>query len=136
MSFTSEFREFITRGNVIDLAVGVIIGGAFNKIVTSVVDNVIMPPLGLLLGGVDFSDLKIELKAAEGENPAVNLNYGLFINDVVSFLILAFVIFWMIKLFNTFKRKEEAPEETPAGPTQEELLAEIRDLLKQGNSPS
>ncbi len=87
MSVISEFREFISRGNVIDLAVGVIIGGAFNKIITSLVDNVIMPPLGLILGGVDFQDLKVVLKASAGEDPEVVLNYGAFINDIVSFLI-------------------------------------------------
>ncbi len=130
MSVISEFKEFISRGNVIDLAVGVIIGGAFNKIITSLVDNVIMPPLGLILGGVDFQDLKVILKAPAGEDPEVALNYGAFINDIVSFLILAFVIFLMVKAFNSMKRKEEPAPETPAGPTQEELLAEIRDLLK------
>lgn len=130
MSIVAEFKEFISKGNVLDLAVGVMIGGAFGTIVSSLVDNVIMPPIGLILGGVDFSDLAITLKEAEGEAAAVTLNYGTFINDIVSFLILAFVIFMVVKGFNAMRRKQEVVEEAPVGPTQEDLLAEIRDLLK------
>lgn len=134
-NFIQEFKDFALKGNVMDMAVGVIIGGAFGKIVSSVVSNVIMPPLGVLLGGVDFTDLKLTLKEATEETEAVTLNYGQFIQDVVDFLIIAFCIFCIVKFITTLtKKKEAAPEpETPAAPpapTQEELLAEIRDLLK------
>ncbi len=136
MGFIKDFKEFALKGNVVDMAVGVIIGGAFGKIVTSIVSNIIMPPIGVLLGGVDFTDLKVTLKEAvtEGENvtEAVTLNYGQFIQDVVDFLIIALCIFLMIKGITklTAKKEEPAPEpEAPAGPTQEELLTEIRDLL-------
>ena len=116
-----------------DMAVGVIIGGAFGKIVTSIVSNIIMPPIGLLLGGVDFTDLKITMKAATEEAEAVTLNYGQFVQDVVDFLIIAFCIFLMVKGITklTAKKEEPKPEEpaAPAAPTQEELLTEIRDLL-------
>lgn len=134
MSFISEFKTFAVRGNVIDMAVGIIIGAAFGKIVSSFVDGVVMPPLGLLIGGVDFSDLAIVLKAAVGDTPAVTLNYGMFIQTVVDFVIIAFAIFLAIKAINTLKRQEaDAPSEPPA-PTQEEmLLTEIRDLLKEQN---
>ena len=140
VKFVQEFKEFALKGNVMDMAVGVIIGGAFGKIVTSVVSNIIMPPIGLLLGGVDFTDLKVTMKEAvmDGENvvsEAVTLNYGQFVQDVVDFLIIAFCIFLMVKGITklTAKKEEPKPEEpaAPAGPTQEELLAEIRDLLKQ-----
>ncbi len=140
VKFVQEFKEFALKGNVMDMAVGVIIGGAFGKIVTSVVSNIIMPPIGLLLGGVDFTDLKVTMKDAvmDGENvvsEAVTLNYGQFVQDVVDFLIIAFCIFLMVKGITklTAKKEEPKPEEpaAPAGPTQEELLAEIRDLLKQ-----
>jgi len=124
-----EFKEFAMKGNVIDLAVGVIIGAAFGKIVDSLVKDVIMPPIGLLLGGVDFSDKIIVLKAATATNPAVTLNYGLFINAVISFLIIAFSIFIIIKQMNRFKKKEEtAPAATPEDI---QLLREIRDSLKR-----
>ena len=133
--FIQEFKEFALKGNVMDMAVGVIIGGAFGKIVTSVVSNIIMPPIGVLLGGVDFTDLKITLKAAAEDAKAVTLNYGQFLQDVVDFLIIAFCIFLMVKGIAKLAKKKEEPtaEEptTPAAPTQEELLAEIRDLLKQ-----
>ena len=137
MGFIKDFKEFALKGNVVDMAVGVIIGGAFGKIVTSIVSNIIMPPIGVLLGGVDFTELKVTLKEAvtEGENvtEAVTLNYGQFIQDVVDFLIIALCIFFMIKGITklTKKKEEPAPEEpaAPAGPTQEELLTEIRDLL-------
>lgn len=129
MSMIKEFKEFAVRGNVVDMAVGIIIGAAFGKIVSSVVADVIMPPIGLVLGGVDFSNLAIVLKAAVDQTPAVTLNYGKFIQTVIDFLIIAFAIFLLVKGINTLKRKEEEkPAETPK---QEVLLAEIRDLLKQ-----
>ncbi len=140
MSLVKEFKEFAMRGNVVDLAVGIIIGGAFGKIVSSVVADVIMPPIGLLLGGVKFTDLKIMLTdpvvdaAGVITKQAVSINYGNFIQALVDFLIIAFAIFMMIKAMNSMKKKqEEAPAEAPAppAPTNEEvLLAEIRDLLK------
>lgn len=130
MGMITEFREFISRGNVIDLAVGVIIGAAFGKIVTSLVEQVVMPPIGLLLGGVDFSNLKWVLAP---ENPAteaveeVAIQYGAFINTLIQFLIVAFVIFLMVKAINKLRREKPAE---PAAPTAEALLAEIRDELK------
>jgi large conductance mechanosensitive channel len=127
-----EFKAFAMRGNVVDMAVGIVIGAAFGTIVSSFVADVLTPPLGLLMGGVDFSSLKIVLKAAEGEVPAVTLNWGMFIQKIVDFIIVAFAIFMVIKAMNAFKKKEEAaPAEPPAPPAQEVLLAEIRDLLKQ-----
>lgn len=134
MSMVSEFKEFISRGNVIDLAVGVIIGGAFGKIVTSLVDQVIMPPIGLILGGIDFSQLKLVLKSAGADAvaaPEVAIQYGAFINTLIQFLIVAFVIFMVVKAINTLRRSQaEAPVE-PAAPTASEaLLMEIRDALK------
>lgn len=124
MSIIKEFKEFAIRGNVIDLAVGVVIGGAFGKIVTSFVDNVLMPPIGYILGGVNFSDLKFAL------NETTSINYGAFIQSIIDFTIIAFAIFMMIKAINSLKKKEEEKEETPAVSTQETLLTEIRDLLK------
>lgn len=132
MSMISEFKEFAMKGNMVDLAVGVIIGGAFGKIVSALVTNVLMPPIGLLLGGADFSNLAITLKPAVGEVPAVMLKYGIFINTVIDFLIVAFVLFLVIKGMNSMKRKhEEIPTEIPPPSTQEVLLTEIRDLLKK-----
>jgi large conductance mechanosensitive channel len=128
-----EFREFIARGNVIDLAVGVIIGAAFGKIVTSLVDQVIMPPIGLVLGKVDFSQLKIVLQPADPARKAaeVAIGYGAFLNTIVQFLIVAFIIFLMVRLLSAVRRQEEAAPAPPPGPTPSEaLLAEIRDLLK------
>jgi large conductance mechanosensitive channel len=139
MKLVSEFKAFAMRGNVVDMAVGIIIGGAFGKIVSSVVADVIMPPIGLLLGGVKFTDLKIILKdpvmdaAGAITSQAVAINYGNFIQTTVDFLIISFAIFMMIKGMNSLKKKEEAPVEEPAppAPTKEEvLLAEIRDILK------
>ena len=127
MSFLKEFREFAMRGNVVDMAVGVIIGGAFGKIVSSLVADVAMPVLGILTGGVDFKDLKITLAQAVSETPAVTLNYGVFIQNVFDFIIIAFAIFMMIKGINKVKK----PVEEVKGPSQEELLTEIRDLLKK-----
>lgn len=126
-----EFKEFAMRGNVIDLAVGVVIGGAFGKIVASLVNDVIMPPIGLLLGDVDFSKIAWTLKAAAGESEAIMLNIGLFINSVIEFLIVAFAIFMVIKQMNRFKKKEEEKPAEPAAPPEDiKLLTEIRDLMK------
>ena len=126
MGFIKEFKEFAMRGNVMDMAVGVIIGGAFGKIVSSLVDDVLMPAIGMLTGNVDFTGLA--LKIGEGEGAAV-LKYGTFIQNVVDFVIIAICIFLMIKAMNKLMPKKEEPE-APAGPTQEELLTDIRDLLK------
>lgn len=129
MSFVKEFREFAMRGNVVDMAVGVIIGGAFGKIVSSLVGDVVMPVLGILTGGVDFKDLKYVLEPAKGDIPAVTLNYGMFIQNVFDFVIIAFAIFLMVKGINKLKKPAEA---APAEPSNEEkLLTEIRDLLKK-----
>lgn len=133
MSIFSEFREFIARGNVLDLAVGVIIGGAFGKIVSSLVDLIIMPPIGFITGGVDFSQLKLVLKEADPSMKAaeVAISYGAFINTVIQFLIIAFVIFMIVKAANSLRRPAPAVAEAPPAPTaSEQLLAEIRDLLK------
>lgn len=131
MSFLSEFKEFAMKGNVVDLAVGVIIGGAFGKIVSSFVADVVMPLLGLVVGGVNFSDMAITLKAAEGEIPAVVLKYGAFLQTVFDFVIVALAIFLAIKAMNKLKRKqEEAPVAPPAPSSEAVLLTEIRDLLK------
>ncbi|MGY6522984.1 MAG: large-conductance mechanosensitive channel protein MscL [Mongoliitalea sp.] len=138
MGLLKEFKEFAVKGNVVDLAVAVIIGGAFGKIVSSFVNDIIMPPLGVLLGGVDFKDLAVTLRDAYTtdagvEMAAVVLSYGNFIQNVVDFLIIAFVIFMAIKGMNSFKKKEEAaPVAPPAPPKSEQLLEEIRDLLKKG----
>ncbi len=140
MGFVQEFKEFAMRGNVVDMAVGIVIGAAFGKIVSSFVSDMIMPPIGLLLGGVDFSDLKVTLKeavpATDGAEAveAVTLNYGSFINTTIDFLIIALAIFMAIKLMNSLKRKEEEkPAEPPKPPRQEILLEEIRDLLQKQN---
>jgi large conductance mechanosensitive channel len=126
-----EFKEFAMRGNVVDMAVGIVIGAAFGKIVSSFVNDVLMPPIGMLLGGVDFGDLMVTLKAAVGDTPTVVLKYGAFINTVLDFLIVAFAIFMVIKGMNAMKKKEEAAPPEPPKPSKEEvLLAEIRDVLK------
>ncbi|WP_439845596.1 large-conductance mechanosensitive channel protein MscL [Aeromonas veronii] len=131
MSLIQEFKAFAARGNVIDMAVGIIIGAAFGKIVSSFVGDVIMPPIGLILGGVDFSDLAVTLKAAEGATPAVAIAYGKFIQTIIDFLIISFAIFMGLKAINTLKKKQEEEAAAPAGPTKDqELLTEIRDLLK------
>ncbi len=131
MSMMKEFKDFAMRGNVVDMAVGIIIGGAFGKIVSSLVNDVIMPPIGLLLGGVDFSNLLFTLQEAAGDVPAVTLKYGVFVNTVIDFVIVAFAIFMVIRGMNKMKKKqEEAPAAPPAPPKQEVLLGEIRDLLK------
>ena len=131
MSIINEFKAFAVKGNVVDMAVGIIIGAAFGKIVSSFVGDVIMPPLGLLIGGVDFSDLAITLKAAEGDLPAVVLAYGQFIQTMIDFIIVAFAIFMGVKAINRLKREEAVePSVPPAPSTEEVLLTEIRDLLK------
>ena len=132
MSMIQEFKDFAVRGNVIDMAVGVIIGTAFGKIVSSFVADVVMPPIGVLLGGVDFSDLAIAVKAAAGASPAVVIAYGKFAQTVIDFLIIAFVIFMVVRTINSLKKKAEAAPAAPAEPTKEQvLLTEIRDLLKK-----
>ena len=138
MSIVKEFREFAVKGNMVDMAVGIIIGTAFGKIVSSLVNDVIMPPLGLLIGGVDFKELKLVLQAAVTDQAgnaidAVTLNYGTFIQTFVDFLIIAFAVFFVIKAINQLKKKQEAaPPAAPPAPTKEEqLLTEIRDLLKK-----
>lgn len=137
MGLIQEFKDFIAKGNVLDLAVGVVIGGAFGKIVTSVVDNILMPPLGYATGGVDFKDLKTvlqaEVKDAAGKvtTPEVAIGYGVFIQTVIQFLIVAFFVFLVVKAYNNMKKAEEP---APAGPSaQEVLLAEIRDGIKSLN---
>lgn len=131
MKIIDEFKAFAIKGNVIDMAVGIIIGAAFGKIVTSIVTDIIMPPLGLVIGGVNFSDLKFVMKEAVGINPAVTLNYGNFIQVIFDFLIVAFSIFIVIKVINAAKKKEEGKTTEKTGPSKEEqLLTEIRDLLK------
>jgi large conductance mechanosensitive channel len=132
MSMMSEFRDFAMRGNVVDMAVGIVIGGAFGKIVSSFVNDVLMPPIGMALGGVDFSDLAMTLKEASGDIAAVTLNYGAFIQTVIDFIIIAFAIFMVIKAMNNLKKKEEEAPAAPPKPSAEEtLLAEIRDLLRK-----
>jgi len=141
MDFIKEFKTFAMRGNVVDMAIGIIVGGAFGKIVTSLVNDVIMPPIGLLVDGKDFTKFKIILnQAVVGENgkiikEAVSINHGVFINTTVNFLIIAVTVFMFIKLINRLKRKEETTPVTPAAPPQpsneEQLLIEIRDLLKK-----
>lgn len=133
MSVVSEFKEFISKGNVIDLAVGVIIGAAFGKIVTSLVEQVVMPPIGLLLGGIDFSNLEWVLKPEDPATEAIEkvaIQYGAFINTLIQFLIVAFVIFMIVKGINKMRRPVEEAPAAPAGPTTEELLIQIRDELR------
>jgi large conductance mechanosensitive channel len=132
MGIIQEFKAFAMKGNVIDMAVGIIIGAAFGKIVSSMVNDIIMPPLGLLIGGVNFTDLSIVMKAAEGDAPAVSINYGNFLQVSFDFLIVAFAIFMLIKAINSAQKKQEQAPVTPPAPTKEEvLLTEIRDLLKK-----
>jgi large conductance mechanosensitive channel len=139
MGMIKEFKEFAVKGNVVDMAVGIIIGGAFGTIVKSLVADVIMPPIGLLMGGVDFSNLFVILGEGSYESldlakeaGAATINYGIFFNNVISFLIVAFAVFVLVKSINTLKKKEEAKPAPPPGPSAEEkVLVEIRDLLKQ-----
>ncbi len=134
MSMLKEFKDFAMKGNVVDMAVGVIIGSAFGKIVSSLVSDVLMPPIGLLMGGVDFSKLALTLKEATLTETAVTIKYGLFVNTVIDFTIVAFVIFMIIKGMNSLKKKEIAaptvPSAPPAPSAEEKLLKEIRDILK------
>ncbi|MDA7085086.1 large-conductance mechanosensitive channel protein MscL [Pseudomonas sp. SA3-5] len=135
MSIVSEFKAFAVKGNVIDMAVGIIIGVAFGKIVSSFVGDVIMPPIGMLIGGIDFSDLAVTLKAAEGDLPAVIISYGKFIQTLLDFVIVAFAIFMAVKVINQLKREEAVAPSLPPTPSPEEtLLTEIRDLLKAQQS--
>lgn len=132
MSVIKELKEFMMRGNVVDMAVGVIVGGAFGKIVSSLVSDIIMPPIGVVLGGVNFSDLKFIIKSATVDVPAVSVNYGTFLQTVLDFIIIATAIFFAIKAINTLKSKKEEVASAPPVPTKEEvLLTEIRDLLKE-----
>lgn len=135
MSLIQDFKKFAIRGNVLDLAVAVVIGAAFGRIVTSFVNDVLMPPIGILLGGVDFSDFVLTLKEASGEVAAVTINYGVFIQHLVDFTIIAFAIFMVIRAFEKMKKKEEVVPSPPPEPNAEEkLLTEIRDLLKEQRS--
>ncbi len=132
MSIVKEFREFAVKGNVVDMAVGIIIGAAFGKIVSSLVSDVVTPPLGYLIGGVDFTQLAVTLPAIKEGAEAVTVRYGVFLQALFDFVIVAFAIFMMVKLINRLRRKEEAkPTAPPAPPREQVLLEEIRDLLKQ-----
>jgi large conductance mechanosensitive channel len=132
MSMLQEFKTFAMRGNVVDMAVGIIIGGAFGKIISSFVADVIMPPIGLLIGGVNFANLAITIKEAVGDTAAVTLNYGKFIQSIVDFIIIALAIFLVIKAMNTLqKKKDEVPAPPPPPSNEENLLTEIRDILKR-----
>lgn len=132
MGLMKEFKAFAMRGNVMDMAVGIIIGAAFGKIVSSFVADVVMPPLGLLIGGVNITELSVVLREAAGETAAVTLNYGVFIQTLLDFVIVAFAIFMMVKGMNSLKRKQEAAPAAPPVPSKEEvLLGEIRDILRQ-----
>ena len=129
MGMLKEFQDFAVKGNMVDMAVGIIMGGAFGTIVKSLVDDVIMPPIGLLIGGIDFSKLSIVLKPAAGDVAAVAINYGKFINAGIAFLIVSWVLFMLIKAMNTMKKKAEAAPAAPAADVV--LLTEIRDLLSR-----
>jgi len=131
MGVIKEFKEFAAKGNMLDMAIGIIVGAAFGKVISSLVSDVIMPPIGLVLGGVDFKALKMMLKQAVGDTAAVTLNYGIFIQTIVDFLIVAFAIFLLVKGVNAMRKKqEEAPAAPPVASNQEILLGEIRDVLK------
>lgn len=132
MGMMSEFKEFAIKGNVVDMAVGIIVGAAFGKIISSFVKDIIMPPIGVMMGGVDFTDLAVTIQEAAGEVPAVAIKYGAFVQTVVDFLIVSMAIFVAVKVMNSLKKKEEEVVEEAPGPTNEEvLLTEIRDLLKK-----
>ncbi len=132
MGMLSEFKEFAIKGNVVDMAVGIIVGAAFGKIISSFVKDIIMPPIGVALGGVNFTDLAVTIQEAAGDVPAVAINYGAFTQTIIDFLISAIAIFMAVKAMNSMKKKEEeAPEEEPAPSNEEVLLTEIRDLLKK-----
>ncbi len=132
MKIIEEFKQFALKGNVMDMAVGIIIGAAFGKIVDSAVKDVMMPPLGWVIGGIDFSNMEWVIKGADAAHPAVAIKYGMFLNAMVSFIIVAFAIFMIVKGMNALKKKEAAAPAAPPAPSKEEvLLAEIRDLLKR-----
>jgi large conductance mechanosensitive channel len=132
MGMIKEFKEFAVKGNVVDMAVGIIIGAAFGKIVSSFVGDVIMPPIGVMLGGVDFSNLSIVVREAVEKKPAVLISYGKFLQTIIDFAIIAFAIFIAVKAINSLKKKEAAAPEAPPAPTKDQvLLTEIRDLLKE-----
>jgi large conductance mechanosensitive channel len=132
MKIIDEFKAFAMKGNVVDMAIGIIIGVAFGRIVTSLVNDIIMPPIGVLLGGVNFSDLKVVIKAAVETKPAVTWNYGNFIQVLIDFLIVAFAVFLLVKVVSMAKKKEAAVPPAPPAPTKDQvLLTEIRDLLKK-----
>jgi large conductance mechanosensitive channel len=132
MGLLNEFKTFAMKGNVIDMAVGIIIGAAFGKIVSSIVADILMPPIGLIIGGVNFANLKIVMKEASGNAPAVTWNYGNFIQTTIDFLIIAFSVFMLIKAINSLKKKKaEEPTAEPVTSKEETLLTEIRDILKQ-----
>ncbi len=132
MGMIKEFQDFAVKGNMVDMAVGIIMGGAFGTIVNSLVNDIIMPPIGLAIGGIDFSKLSLVLKPAEGDAAAVAINYGKFINAGISFLIVAWALFMLIKAMNTLKKKQEAAPAAPPAPTKDQvLLTEIRDLLSK-----
>lgn len=127
----NELKNFLFRGNILELAIAVIVAGAFGGIVSSFTDDIIMPPLGLLIGGLDFGDLKFVLKAAEGDAPEVAINYGKWVNAIINFLILSVILYYVMQVYKKINPSTPPAPEVPAGPTQEELLAEIRDLLKK-----
>jgi large conductance mechanosensitive channel len=131
MGMLSEFKDFAIKGNVVDMAVGIIVGAAFGKIVSSFVGDVIMPPIGVAMGGVNFSDLAITIQEAAGEVPAVMIKYGAFVQTIIDFVIVAMAIFMAVKVMNHMKKKEEEAAEEPAPSKEEVLLTEIRDLLKK-----
>lgn len=132
MSMMNEFKDFAIKGNAVDMAVGIVIGAAFGKIISALVAGMLMPPIGVLLGGVDFSNLAYVIKEATGDAPAVVISYGIFIQTIIDFTIIAFVIFMVVKGINSLKKKEAASPKPPAKPSAEEsLLIEIRDLLKE-----
>lgn len=134
MGIIQEFKEFAVKGNMVDMAVGIIIGGAFGTIVKSLVTDIIMPPIGLAMGGVDFSNIKILLKGTLGAEDAVTMNVGTFINNIISFLIVAWAVFLIVKVINTLRKKEEeAPAEPAEPPPSETYLKEIRDALVNKN---
>ena len=134
MSLFQEFKKFAMKGNVIDMAVGIIIGAAFGKITTSLVNGIIMPPIGVIIGNVDFTQLSWVIQEATADQPAVMINYGDFLQTLINFIIIAFSVFMLVKFMNKLKKKEEAAPAKPAAPSKEEvLLAEIRDLLASQN---
>jgi large conductance mechanosensitive channel len=135
MGILSEFKEFAIKGNVVDMAVGIIVGAAFGKIISSFVKDIVMPPIGVMLGGVNFSDLSVVIQEAAGDIPAVAIKYGLFTQTIIDFLIISMAIFIAVKVMNNMKKtEEETPEEEPTPSNEEVLLTEIRDLLKSKSS--